>query len=156
MRKTLILFALIFTAGVVSAQTCTKAEKKLCTKADAAKADAETKVASAMTAADIAADADENIVRKECAHSGSISYYKKSVCEKSGKVSMAEVSFDEEAKAFVNVSPKDVMGDKEAKVVKASSESKSATKKACCAGKDGKACCAGKSAKSCSKSKEGA
>ena len=152
----MILCAFVFAAGMVSAQTCTKAEKAACKKAGktcvktASTADSETKVASAMTVADIAAESDESIVRKVCDYSGSVSYYKKNVCEKSGKVSMAEVSYDEEAEAFVNVSPKDVMSDQEAKVVKASEETVTKTKV------KKKACCAGKKAKSCSKSTEGA
>ncbi|MBT8230212.1 MAG: hypothetical protein KJO50_08125, partial [Bacteroidia bacterium] len=150
-----------------SAKTCTKAEKIACAKdgkkcdkscekaccskasaSAAADAEAETKVASALSEADVVAEGDENIIRKVCDYSGSVSYYKKEVCEKSGKVSMAEVQFDDESKSFVNVSPEDAMADKEAKVVKAAATSGTKAKK--------KACCAGKSKKSCAKGKEGA
>jgi hypothetical protein len=152
MKKVLILFAFVFSAGMVSAQTCTKAEKaacaksgKTCIKTGTASADGETKVASALSVAEIAAENDPTIERKVCEYSGNVSFYKKNVCEKSGKVSMTEVMFDEEASTFVNVSPKD-MDEKEAKVVKTASESETVKTKACCKGK----------AKSCSKSKEGA
>ena len=170
MKKLLVLFAFVFTAGLVSAQTtstkkhCTKAEKIACAKAGktcdktcekaccskaSATASAETKVASALSEADVAAKSDENIIRKVCDYSGSVSYYKKEVCEKSGKISMAEVQYDNDLKSFVNVSPEDVMADKEATAVKAASTSSDKVKKkACCKGKKGK--------KSCSKSKEGA
>lgn len=163
MKKLLVLFAFVFTAGLVSAQTtstkkeCTKEEKIACAKAGkkcdktkaSATADAETKVASALSEADVAAEDDESIVRKVCDYSGSVSYFKKEVCEKSGKVSMAEVQYDNETKSFVNVSPEDVMAEKEATAVKAAAKSgDKAKKKACCKGK--------KSKKSCSKTKEGA
>ncbi len=166
MKKLLVLSVFVFAAGMVSAQKCTKADKAKCLKkseasVEATSTDSETRVASALSIADIAAKSDENIVRKVCDYSGTVSYYKKHTCDVSGKVSMDEVSYDEESSSFVNVSPKDVISDKDAKVVKASSETKvKSSKKACCAGKDGKACskacCAGKSAKSCSKSKAGA
>lgn len=153
MKKVLILFAFVFAAGMASAQskTCTKAEKaacaksgKVCTKSKAsASTDGETKVASAMSVADIAAENDETIERKVCGYSGNVSYYKKNVCEKSGKVSMTEVQFDEETESFVNTSPKDT--EMEAKVVKTASETKAKAK-----------CCKGKKSKSCSKTKEGA
>ena len=153
MKKVLILFAFVFTAGIVSAQkTCTKAEKaacakagKKCVKSTASAHDGETKVASALSVAELAADNDETIEKKVCEYTGNVSFYKKNVCEKSGKVSMTEVQYDEEAAAFVNVSPKDT-DVKSAEVVKTSAETKVSKKKACCKGKT----------KSCSKTKEGA
>ncbi|MBT8229714.1 MAG: hypothetical protein KJO50_05595, partial [Bacteroidia bacterium] len=88
MKKLLVLFAFVFTAGFISAQstsakTCTKAEKIACAKAGkkcdktcekaccskasaAADAEAETKVASALSEADVVAEGDENIIRKVC------------------------------------------------------------------------------------------
>ena len=148
MKKVLFLFTFMLCAGLVSAQSADakKSCAKKCAKTCASKkasADSETKVASAEAYAEIAAEAaasDESIERKVCDMSGKVSYYKKSTCEVSGATKMTEVQYDADSKAFVNVSPKDVMADKEAKVVKTSSE-----KKACCAGKDKKACASKKS-----------
>ena len=146
MKKILCLFAFVLTTGLISAQdaapkkSCAKTCAKTCTKSASASADAQTRVASALSAADIAAEENENIERKVCELSGNVSYFEKSVCAHSGSVKMTEVEWDETSEAFVNVSPKDVMADQEAKVVKAAAKSADAKakKKACCAGK--KAC----------------
>ncbi len=115
-------------------------------------AQTEVKV-STEKAADMAAKvaaADENIVAKVCQHSGTTSYYQKSVCEKSGAVKMTKVIFDAESGAFVaaeKAGGKSCAGDKGAK-----SCSKKGAKGACCkGGKKGGACCKG-GKKSCSRS----
>lgn len=148
MKQLLLLCAFVLTAGMATAQdsgakkSCAKTCAKTCTKSKAsASVDSETKVASALSAADIVADQDESIQKKVCDITGSVAYFQKSVCEKSGSVKMTEVTFDETANAFVNVSPRDVMSaEKEGTAVKAASVSSDAKskKKACCAGK--KAC----------------
>lgn len=114
MKKGLILFVLLLTAGFMSAQTAETATKKACSKTCAKTctsktkiADGDTKVASALTVADIAAEADESVNRKVCADTGAVCYYKESVCEKSGKVSFEEVFYNEDSKTFVNMSPTD-------------------------------------------------
>lgn len=166
MKRILILCAFVMTAGIVSAQkACTSAEKAACAKkctaaekaacakkglktseatvaTDVLESDAsDSNVMSAMAAADILAEADENIQRKECAMSGNVSYYKKNVCSKSGKVSMDEVKYCTDSKAFVNASPSKVMSDAKAKVIKTADtvdgkvQSTKSTKKACCKGK---------------------
>jgi len=100
-------------------------------------------VLSASVAADILADTDENISRKECSMSGKVSYFKKSECSKTGKVSMEEVKYCTKSEGFVNASPSEMAKEMDAKVIKTAdtvdgkvqSASKSAKKKACCAGK---------------------
>jgi len=155
MRTLLLIMTFAMTAGFASAQaktcsktaakTCTKAQKAACAKTAAATTDSETQVLSASAAADLAAENNENIERKECAMSGKVSYYEKSVCSKSGKVSMNEVKYCTDSQAFVNASPSEVMSETQAEVIKTAdtvdgkvqSATKS-TKKACCKGK--KAC----------------
>ncbi|MBT8231058.1 MAG: hypothetical protein HKO66_09705 [Saprospiraceae bacterium] len=143
MKQVLLLFAFVLTSGLVTAQdasakkSCAKTCAKTCTKSKTASVDAsETKVASAMSAADLVADKDENIEKRVCDITGSVAYFQKAVCAKSGSVKMTEVQFDENSNSFVNVSPRDVMSaEKEAKVVKASETTTKSAKKACCASK---------------------
>lgn len=158
MKHLLLLVSFVFATGFISAQeaqsvkTCTKAEQKACAKkgvtcaktASAEKA-GDTNVLSALAEADLAAEGDNSIVRKECPKSGKVSYYQEAVCEKSGKVSMTEMKYCTKSSAFVNASPSDMAKDVEAKVIKTAdtadgkvqSASKSSVKK-CCKGK--KAC----------------
>lgn len=120
-----------------------KSCSKTCSKgATSATSSTDSKVLSASAAADIAASQDETIERKECAYSGTVSYYKKSVCEKSGKVSKEQVKYCSDAQAFVNASPSNVMSDTQAKAIKtadtvdgAVQETAKAAKKKCCKGK---------------------
>ncbi len=108
MKKLLLLCSFVLVAGMMSAQStkksCSKKCAKTCSKAKAQAAveDDATKVASALSAADIAAEADESISKKVCSVSGSTSYYKESTCAKSGKISLAEVTYDEESNTFVS------------------------------------------------------
>ncbi len=167
MKNVILLCAFVLSAGFVTAQetatkTCTKSEMKACAKkgktcaktcASKAKADAtastDTNVLSASAEAELAAEGNEAIARKECPMTGNITYYQKAVCEKSGKVSMNEVKYCTDSKAFVNASPSEVMSDGEAKVIKTAdtvdgkvqTTTKSAAKK-CCKGK--KACSSSK------------
>ncbi len=148
MKKFMFVFTLLVFAGFsVNAQSCSKSAKKGCCKAKAAaaaKADAstDTAVASAyMEAAEMAAEADESIMKRVCAKSGSVGFYKKNVCSKSGKISYDEVNYDADQKTFVNVSPSEVQSAMmEGEVINVSEEAP-VSKKAC----------AGKSAKSCAK-----
>ena len=156
MKKIFFLFLLVGLAFVqVDAQSCSKSKAtaasskscaKKCTKATKAK------VASAVMEADVIAAEDETIEKKECAVTGSVAYYKKSTCEKSGKVSMEEVQFDAESKEFVKVASVSL----ENEIAPADEKM---TKKASCAKTvkaDGKACCSkdGKCAKDCCKGKK--
>ena len=149
MRNLLMLCAFMMVAGFASAQQCSKSKAacaKTCTKgkAEASVSVDANQVLSAIAQADLAAEANENIERRECAISGKVSYFQKNVCETSGKVSMNEVKYCTDAEAFVNASPSEVMSaDKEATVIKTSETTTTTKKKACCAGKK-KACSAKK------------
>ena len=147
-----ILFALSFLMMVgVSANAqkaaCSKsASAKCCAKKKASTVDAETKttrVASAMTEADVAADADENIKTRVCEVSGTKAYYQKSVCEKSGTVSWDEVQFCDKSKKFTKVAAASMEKDVETGEVKTEAKAKT---KAC--SKGAKSC-----AKTCAKKK---
>lgn len=151
MKKLMFVFSLlIFGAFSVSAQSCSKGKKAACCKskaktaATAVKADAtDTAVASAyMEAAEAAATADENIMKRVCDKTGSVGYYEKNVCSKSGKVSYNEVNYSDDLKAFVNVSPSEVQSAMmEGSVINVSGNTDTPApkaKKACCKGK--KAC----------------
>ncbi len=159
MKNILFLFLFVFSASMVSAQTCTKAKSangKSCAKTCASKKSASlTKVASAVMTADLAAEADETIEKRVCSKSGATSFYQTSTCSETGKISHKEVEFDEEAQTFVSV--KSSLMESEATPV-----AKPAAKKACCAKGCDKDCCKGKdgkvmsavktaTAKSCSK-----
>lgn len=149
MKNLFILFAFVFTAGVMNAQSCSKK----CTKKAAtteATTDVETKVASAVLEADLAADEDASIVKKVCEKSGTASFYREATCEKTGETSLTEVNYCTKSKAFVNVSPKD-MEAADAKVLNVVNEAdvdaavKTGDKKAC----------SKKCSKTCTKGKEG-
>jgi len=127
-----------------NAQSCTKgANKKCCAKKATASADAQvapaTRVASAMTEADVAAEADANVTTRVCDVSGSKSYYMKSVCEKSGAVAWDQVEFCDKSKKFTKVASASMEKDVETGAVKNTSAKKSCSKdgakKACCASK---------------------
>lgn len=163
MKKLLSLaFLLVCTLTMIQAQStevkkacCKKGEKTCAAKKTAATTEASmTKVASAYMEADKIAEADESIEKRVCAQSGKTSYYKKSVCEKSGSVSWNEVEFDNDAKAFnVVMADGSAMAD-ETKVGSASKEKACCSKgsKEKCASKD-KACCKKGDKKECSKDK---
>ena len=160
MKQLLLLFAFVLSAGMVSAQdtakkSCSKSSKacaKTCAKGkSSASVDGDTKVASALSAADLVAEKDESIEKRVCDITGSVAYFQKATCEKSGKVTMTEVEFDEAQNVFVNVSPREMMtSEKEGTAVKAASKSADASKKKACSGSK-KSC-----KKTCGKKKEGA
>jgi len=58
------------------AKKCTKAEKAACAKTAALEGKSASNVLSASAAADVLAEADEAISRKECPMSGKVSYFK--------------------------------------------------------------------------------
>lgn len=110
MKKILIAMSLFMMVGVAAnAQACTKGEKaKCCAKKGATSADASavapaTRVASAMTEADIAAEGDVNISSRVCEVSGTKSYYMKSVCETTGNVSWEKADYCTKSKSFTKV-----------------------------------------------------
>ena len=147
-----ILFALSFlmfvgvAANAQAQKACSKkANAKCCASKKAATTSVDTKttrVASAMTEADIAAEADENITARVCEVSGTKAYYQKSVCEKSGSVAWNEVQYCDKSKKFTKVAAASMEKDVETGEVK-----KMKAKKQC--SKGSKASCA----KTCAKKK---
>ena len=91
---------------------------------------------TAITAAVEAAKNDPSIIQKE-GKDGLVTFSKKSVCSKSGKVSYKAVSYNAETKSWDAAK---------------SCSSKAKATKSCCSSKKGKAAksCSGKKAKSCS------
>lgn len=119
-----------------------KASAKCCASKKTAAVDSKTtKVASAMTEADIAAEADENISSRTCEVSGTKAYYMKSVCEKSGSVAWEEVKFCSESKKFTKVASASMEKDVETGEVKATKDKKACSKPC---SKGAKASCASK------------
>jgi hypothetical protein len=151
MRNLLFVFAFILSVGAVNAQkTCTKSQAAACAKSGikclVIEDTSETSVASAMAAADLAAQNDDAIEKRVCSKSGTVSFFKTSTCSKSGKVSKEEVLYDVQNSSFVNVAPSDMISDQNAEIIKVSDKS---TEKVKACSKSGKKCCA-------SKKKEGA
>ena len=138
-----ILFALSFLMMVGTAasaqKACTKkAGAKCCASKKTAAVDTKTtRVASAMTEADVIAESDENIATRVCEVSGSKAYYQKSVCEKSGTVAWEEVKFDDNSKKFTKVASASMEKDVETGAVKATAKKECAkgAKAACCSKK---------------------
>jgi len=167
MKKSIFLFAFLFIAGMVSAQTaegskksCSKTCAKTCEKSKTGSTtaveagDAQISVAAALSAADVAAEADASIERKVCDVSGSVGYYKKNTCEKSGKVSFDEVFYDEGSKTFVASATAGSLIENQIEKGKVNTCSKECAKK-CCAPKQGKGekACAPGCTKDCCKGK---
>ena len=143
MKKILFALSFLMMVGVTAnaQKACSKkASAKCCASKKSAAVDkTSTRVASAMTEADIIADSDENISTRVCATSGSKAYYQKSVCEKSGAVAWDEVKFCDKSKKFTKVASASMEKDVETGEVKAAA----VTKKQCAKGSK-KACCAKK------------
>ena len=146
MKKILFALSFLMMVGVAAnaQKACTKkAGAKCCASKKTAAVDAtttqvaSTQVASAMTEADIVAEADENISTRVCDVSGAKAYYQKSVCEKSGSVAWEKVEFDGESKKFTKVASASMEKDVETGEVKmeAKKECKKGSSKACCAKK---------------------
>ena len=84
---------------------------------------------------------DDSIEGKKCEKSGKLTYYKKSTCPASGKVTSTEVQYSTKDKKFVNVSPSKKAAAAGRKNVKKAAVAKkvSATAKKSCAAKCSKA-----------------
>ena len=140
MKKLLFTLSVLLFVGVAAqaqSKTCSKTCAKACETAKAS----QTKVASAYMEADKIAAADENIQKRECAVSGTVSFYQKSTCETSGKVTWEEVEFDSDARKFTKVASASLEKDPKTGEVKASSNCSPADKAKCAAK------CAAKSSK---------
>ena len=140
MKKLLFTLSLMLFVGV-AAQAQSKSCSKVCAKTCESKQASKTKVASAYMEADKVAAADDNIQKRQCAVSGTVSYYQKSTCAVSGKVTWDEVEFDGEAKKFTRVASASLEKNPETGEVKSSAKC-SPEDKAKCAAK-----CAEKKAK---------
>lgn len=148
MKKLLFLSLFVFGLAAVNANAQTE------TKAETTEAVA--------TMATKAAAADENIIEKVCAHSGTTSYYKKGTSEKTGSTIMTKVVFDSQSNSFIPAekSAKSCAGEKGAKKCcaggkgsKSCAGEKGGKASKSCAGEKGKAgCCKGGKKKGCSKS----
>ncbi len=154
MKHLIVFFSLVlFVSFNANAQTCNKsasAGKACCASKKSASAstdtESSTKVASAVMEADAAVAASNgNITKRTCEMSGTTTYFEKSVCSTSGKVSWDEVIFDTNTKSFTKVASASMEKNENGEKVPA---------KACAGKSEGKACCKKDSAKSCSSSKE--
>ena len=149
MKKILFALSFLMMVGVAAnaQKACSKkANAKCCAKKKTAAVDSKTtKVASAMTEADIAAEADENISTRVCEVSGTKAYYMKSVCEKSGAVAWDEVQFCDKSKKFTKVAAASMEKDVETGEVKEVKEAKTKSCKKTCT-KGAKASCSKKKA----------
>lgn len=153
MKKILFALSFLMMVGVAAnaQKACTKKEgakccaskKKASAEATTATSATATRVASAMTEADIAADSDENISARVCDVSGAKTYYMKSVCEKSGAVAWDEVKFCDKSKKFTKVASASMEKDVETGEVTDMKAEKKAKKAACKKGAKS-ACCAKK------------
>ena len=98
-------------AGATMEASAEGAKTKACAKTAGNKACCAKKgksVAGVVMTASEAAAADESIEARTCAKSGNVSYYQKSECPVSGKVTMNEVKYNAEAGKFVNASPSEM------------------------------------------------
>lgn len=138
----------MFAFASASAQSCCakkSADAKAC--ADKSSADAKSsvdaKVASMYMEADKIADADENIQKRVCAFSGTVSYYQKIENAEANSNEWVEVVFDDQNKKFTRVASAYMIKNADKAEGEATSPN-NAAKKACCSGSE-KACCSKKS-----------
>lgn len=148
MKKLLsIMFLAVFAIASANAQSCCSkktADAKSCSAKSTAdaKASTDTKVAAMYLEADKIADADENIQKRVCSFSGTVSYYQKIENKEANTNEWVEVVFDDENKKFTRVASAYMI--KNADKVEDASNVDKTVKKACCAGSE-KACCSKKS-----------
>ncbi len=152
MKNLLFLFSFILVASLSANAQCSKsasAGKACCAAkktASVSSADNQTKVASVVMEADEAMKASKGaITKRTCEISGATSYYQKSECSTSGKISWEEVQFDTEKKSFTKVASASMEKDANGVKVEAKACAGKSEGKACCK-KDGAKACAGKKA----------
>lgn len=155
MKQLFLFLSFVLVASFANAQSCMKsasAGKSCCASkktASAATGQADTQVASVVMEADAAMNASNgNIVKRTCEMSGNVSYYEKSVCADSGKVSWNEVKYDSEAKSFTKVASASMEKNEAGEKVEAKSCGAKAEGKACCKKGASAKACAGEKAKS--------
>lgn len=145
MKRILILFSLMAffaISGMHAQKACCSSKSKTAASCTGKASAAKTASADHEMAAAKLASMDEHIDRKVCQESGKVTYLKKEVCEKSGKVSFVNVAYNPELGEFVNVSPSKMHGEKDG-----CGESKTASAKSCCNGKEKAASCCADGAK---------
>jgi hypothetical protein len=154
MKHLLLLVSLVsFTYFGSNAQSCQKAPNagKSCCAAkkstDASTSSTDVKSDMLVSEADaLVASSNGNITKRTCEMSGTTSYFEKSVCATSGKISWEEVKYDGGTKTFTKVASALMEKDENGTKVQT---------KSCAGQKDGKACCAKNAAKACAGHKEG-
>jgi hypothetical protein len=142
-----LLFSVLFLfmgLVTVSAQ-CNKSASKACCASKSAAASTTSAVSISDVDAVIAAS-NGSISKRMCEHSGTVSYFEKSVCTTSGKISWDEVQFDNEKKTFTKVASASMEKDENGVKVET---------KACAGKAEAKACCKKDSAKACAGTKQG-
>lgn len=152
MKNLFLLFSFILIASFsANAQSCSKsasAGKACCAakkSASVSGANEGTKVASVVMEADAAMTAAKGtITKRTCEISGATSYYQKSECATSGKISWEEVQFDAEKKSFTKVASASMEKDENGVKVET---------KACAGKSEGKSCCKKDGAKACADKK---
>ena len=150
MKQLFFVFSFILVASFsANAQACNKSAgsgKACCAakKTASATAASDTKVASVMMEADVAAKGNENITKRTCEISGTTAYYQKSVCATSGNISWEEVQYDANTKSFTKVASASMERTEDGKKVETKSCAGKSEGKACCAKKEGAKACAGK------------
>lgn len=151
MKNLLLLFSFVLVASLSANAQCNKSAStgKACCAAkktaSVSTSDAQTKVASAVMEADQVMKASNGaITKRTCEISGATSYYQKSECASSGKISWEEVQFDANSKSFTKVASASM--EKDANGAKVET-------KACAGKSEGKACCKKDGAKSCASKK---
>jgi hypothetical protein len=150
MKKILFLSAFLMVAGLVSAQTCTKAPGKACcskTASAAVQTEGGTQVASVIAEAEAVASTDESIIKTVNEVDGFVSFQRKSVCAMSGAVKMENVNFDPATKSFVSAEGQSVQSEVDARSINAATE-------AATEGVEKPKCCAKGAKSSCQKSAE--
>lgn len=128
----------MFTLVVVNAQCAKSASAGCCASKAKATTSADVKAVDNIVAnaAEIAADADQNIQKRQNPETGELTFFQKAVCTESGKISWNKVSFDETSKTFTQVAS--VMMEKTAegaKEVKKEASCEKGAAKACCSAK---------------------
>ncbi|MCE2788514.1 MAG: hypothetical protein LW630_01240 [Saprospiraceae bacterium] len=152
MKNVIFIFSMFLVFASSAQAQCSKAAagKSCCAakKSASASASAENGVQIAsftMEAEAAVAASNGTITKRTCEMSGTTTYFEKSVCSQSGKVSWDEVKYDADKKAFTKVASASMEKDENGAKV----ETKS------CAGKmEGKACCKSGAAKSCAAQKQ--
>lgn len=140
MKNLFLLFSFVLVCSfTANAQACNKsasAGKACCAAkktASVSGANEGTKVASVVMEADAAMTAAKgSITKRTCEISGASSYYQKSECSTSGKISWEEVQFDAEKKSFTKVASASMEKDENGTKVET---------KACAGKSEGKSCC---------------